>query len=480
MIKQLINTWTYGPKNLEGNDLRDAIYIYRIYLAGFFLGTFNLLIGPISVTDSDLPAFYSVAGTLMAVLIIGGILLSRQAWKAAAVLLITFTWFMITGIALFFRGVQDPVIGLHIPLMVMVGYYFTFKKSLYLLALDLVSLAIISYLHNSGQIETAPPSNYSQFGDLIFWTITFVTSGGILFLSTRRARDNQTDIEAKNKVLAEQRAALETNKANLEKKVTERTRQLEWAKNEAENASQAKSNFLAKMSHELRTPLNIIIGYSELIQETVEDGTDLTNLQVDVGRIQSSGEHLLKVIDSILTFTKIEGGHYAAEITEFYIAEVVNEIEFLAQPLMAVNQNQFKVEWNTSCHPGSLKMTADKQLTNQVFLNLLSNAAKFTKKGKVTFKIDCSAKEGSAPMIKFDIADTGRGIDEAFLPHIFDPFQQEEDTYARVHDGAGLGLAISKEMVERMGGKITAQNNPLGGATFTVYLPAAITEPITA
>ncbi|MFK7802901.1 MAG: sensor histidine kinase [Anaerolineae bacterium] len=476
MIQWLKHLWFNGPAHLETDDFRGVLYIYRIYLIGYALAIANLGFGHLGMPPSVLPAFYIVGTLLLLVLAFGGYLLYRQAWKAATILLFSFIWLLINGIALFFRGVQDPIIALHIPILIGVGYYFNFKQSFAVLILDLLVLSGITFAHEANLVEGVPASMFSQSSDLFFWCITFLTAGGIIFLSTQRAEDTKADIEAKNQVLAEQRAALEVNKSDLEREVSERTKQLEWAKNRAEKASNAKSTFLAKMSHELRTPLNIIIGYSEMIQESLEDEAYEGEIIDDNARIHSAGKHLLKIIDNILELSKIEEGGWQVHIEPINVVKLMSEVAFLAEPLMIKQNNDFEIAWGHEHGKpiSSLFILADKQMLKQVFINLLSNAAKFTHNGRIVIQIDGSTNIGDADSNKtatFIVSDTGKGIDSAFMDQLFKPFQQEEESFARSHEGTGLGLAISKEMIEQMGGSISAENNATGGASFTVTLP---------
>lgn len=476
MIRWLFNIWGQGALDLKADDLRGALYIYRIYLVGLVLAILNLLLGHLTIDRSFLIPFYLVGSLLLLVILSGLVLLYKRFWLSAATLLFSFVWLLVNGIALMFRGAQDPVSALHIPLLIAVGYYFNFRWSLRLLAVDICVLGIIAYLHQSGIVQTVSSEMFSHGGDFVFWTISFTSAGALIYLSTQRARDSQADIEAKNEMLAKQQTLLERNKANLELEVSKRTKQLEWAKNRAEEASNAKSIFLAKMSHELRTPLNIIIGYSEMIQEVLEESPQEDELFEDAGRIRSAGQHLLHIIDNILALTRIEEGHWHIEIAPIQINELLTDLSHLAEPLFAKGDNCFEIIWEFDDDPTAashLRVLGDKQMVMQIFLNLLSNAAKFTQQGEIKLYFGFAEHMQGGQMARFAVADTGKGINEDFLPHIFHPFQQEEESYAREHEGTGLGLAISKEMVDRMGGEIYAENNENGGATFTVLLPFA-------
>ena len=241
------------------------------------------------------------------------------------------------------------------------------------------------------------------------------------------------------------------------------------AQRESQEASQHKSAFLANMSHELRTPLNAIIGYSEMLQEEAAELND-ENFSSDLNKINTSGQHLLSLINDILDVSKIEAGKMEVYPESFNLATLIEEVSSTIQPLFTKNSNDLRVtidDFNEDMHTDLTKL-------RQTLLNLLSNASKFTAQGKVYLNISrCNA--GDKRWIKVDVKDTGIGMEEHHLENLFAPFTQADNATTRHFGGTGLGLNISKHFCEMMGGSISVMSKPLGGSTFSIAIPTKIT-----
>ena len=245
-----------------------------------------------------------------------------------------------------------------------------------------------------------------------------------------------------------------------------KTEELKILREQAQNASKAKSDFLANMSHELRTPLNAILGYSEMLMEEAEDD-ELESYAADLAKIQSSGEHLLTLINDILDLSKIEAGKMDLHIEEFEFVKHLAQIEATAKPLVEKNSNKFILENNATFE----KLKNDQTKLRQILFNMLSNAAKFTKEGSVTLSINTIEKD-----VRFAVTDTGIGMNEEQLGKVFDEFTQAEASTAKDYGGTGLGLPISKKMTEMMGGKMEVESEEGKGTTFSITIPIVVKE----
>jgi signal transduction histidine kinase len=243
---------------------------------------------------------------------------------------------------------------------------------------------------------------------------------------------------------------------------------LRVAQREAEAATRAKSDFLASMSHELRTPLNAIILYSELLQEVAEDQGQQTSI-VDLQRIQSSGKHLLDLINGILDLSKIEAGKMTVALDRFDVRHMVDELRDSVVGLVEKNANTLTVH----CGPDLGVMTADLTKTRQILLNLLSNAAKFTRSGTIALDVQRRTVDGTAT-IEFTVTDTGVGMTSEQTAKIFDPFTQADVTTTRKYGGTGLGLALVSRFCRLMGGNVSVESQPNNGSRFTVRLPVEV------
>jgi CheY-like chemotaxis protein len=223
------------------------------------------------------------------------------------------------------------------------------------------------------------------------------------------------------------------------------------------------------MSHELRTPMNAIIGYSEVLIEEATDH-DQNALIPDLQKIRTAGRHLLGLINDVLDLSKIEAGKMTLYLESFNVAAVVAETAATIQPLIAKNGNRLVVE----CAPDLGTMRADITKVRQTLFNLLSNAAKFTHEGRVTFT---AIREGAADWVSFRVADTGIGMTPEQLGRLFQSFSQADASTTRRYGGTGLGLAISRRFCQMMGGDITVTSAPGKGTVFTARLPLRVTAP---
>jgi signal transduction histidine kinase len=263
------------------------------------------------------------------------------------------------------------------------------------------------------------------------------------------------ELEALSEQFNKMAVDLKESYSSLERKVEERTRDLEVA-------NRHKSEFLANMSHELRTPLNAIIGFSEVLQERMFG--EMNDKQTEyIDDIHGSGKHLLSLINDILDLSKIEAGRMELDLATFSVPEAIGN----ALTLVRERAVRHGIELTSSIDPAVGEISADERKFKQILLNLLSNAVKFTPEGG---RIAVAARPGEG-LVEVSVTDTGIGIAPKDQEAVFEEFRQVGQDYTRKAEGTGLGLALTRKFIELHGGKIRLKSEPGKGSTFTFTLP---------
>jgi len=395
-----------------------------------------------------------------------GLELARRGYLSLTATLFGFqTWAIVTVAVYLFGGASGPVPAAYLVVIFIVGFLRGWPSGVVVAVMSSIATLVMALMETAGAL----PPPISPMTPIVSWAslasvaglaaVTLYLTSEAIDDALERAYDKEEDLEFVNQ-------QLERHRNQLESQVDQRTTELRLALDKAEEASRAKSQFLANMSHELRTPLNAIIGYGEMIKEDADsDGAD--GISEDAGRIESAGRHLLQLINDILDLSKIEAGYVQLFPAEINLVRFVEELEGSLRVLAARKNNVLVTDFDFAAAP---VLIGDETRVQQVLLNLLGNACKFTENGTVHFGF----RADSNGALHVEVRDTGIGMSAQAAARVFEPFMQADDSTTRRFGGTGLGLTITRTLVEMMEGDITFTSEEGVGTTFRAVLQLAL------
>jgi signal transduction histidine kinase len=447
-LDRLVN-YFIPPAIAADRDTRNRAHVFLVsHILGPFIGS----VVPIAIFALDPAPGYDVAvlaASIIAFWAFPFILRAGVPYNPLALISIENLIFCILWSCYFYGGVTSPTLAwvLVIPLLAFFYLGSSGKLRLIVEVMFVVNVAIFGVFYFLGfHINNSLPVAAMQGLGLVSTTAAALYVA-MMALYYAKIQASHSELEG------EMRQHMATATA------------LRAATEEAERAGAAKAEFLAKMSHELRTPLNAVIGYSQILLEDAEIEGDRASV-VDLAKIHTAGQHLLKLVNEILDLSKIEAGKLELDLEEVDICELIEEIAEAARAAAVNNGNEFTCVISpylglALCDAGRFRNMAGQ---------LLDNAAKFTQNGKVEILAN-RVPDQDGDLLVVDVIDTGIGIAPDQITHLFEKFTVADDSSTSKYGGTGLGLALSQKLCKLMGGEISVESAPGKGSRFTIRIP---------
>jgi signal transduction histidine kinase len=447
-LDRLVNYFI--PANIAAD--RDARNRAHVFLVSHILGPFIGSVVPISIYLLDPAPGYDVAVLAASIVAFWAFPFALKAgvpYNPLALVSIENLIFCILWSCYFYGGVTSPTLAWVLVIPLLAFFYLGSSSTLRLIVMTMfaVNVAIFSFFYLLGfHVNSSLPIAAMQGLGLVSTTAAALYVA-MMALYYAQIQASQGELES------EMRQHMATAAA------------LRAATEDAERASAAKADFLAKTSHELRTPLNAVIGYSQILLEDAEIDGDNASI-ADLTKIHMAGQHLLKLVNEILDLSKIEAGKMELDLEETDLRSLLEEIGESAKPAAANNANDFRCSIAADLGTALCDASKFKNMTGQ----LLDNAAKFTQNGKIELTARRLSGETGDYLI-VDVIDTGIGIAPDQTRNLFEKFTVADDSSTSKYGGTGLGLALSQKLCKLMGGEVFVESELGKGSCFTIRMP---------
>jgi signal transduction histidine kinase len=453
LLNRLVDWFIPAELAAERETRKQARMFLISHLFGPFMG--NVVPGALYLLDPT-PGYdvAVLAASITAFWVFPFILRAVGRYNLLVLLSVQNLIFCILWSCYFYGGVSSPTLPWVLTIPLLAFFYLGSESSLRLTVLGLfaVNFAGFSALYLLGHSvpeNDMPPSSLQGLGIVS----TVAASLYVTMMAFYYAKILASGVELESEMKHHLATASELRRATAE----------------AERASVAKAEFLAKMSHELRTPLNAVIGYSQILLEDAAAEND-TETVADLDKIHGAGQHLLRLINEVLDLSKIEAGKMELFIETVDAATLIRDTVEGCRTIASNNRNTLALELEEPL--GTISCDARK--LQQALMQILDNAAKFTENGSIV--VTASRKPGeSADKIVIAVRDTGIGIAADVLPSLFENFSVADDSSSSKYGGTGLGLALSQRLCRLMDGDISVESQPGIGSCFTIVLPTVVT-----